>query len=124
MVYLQPQVFNHNTELSMSDAAKDITYNLPNQSVALLREILPMALWYKEEPKQAALMVRSVEAQELLPEVTEKKDDVLEFTWSDKHKLAAKTCVQFFMKNGNLPSDKYTVAIIRMLGLLKEDDLV
>lgn len=114
-------------------------YELPTGAIAILQDILPTAIWYKEEVKKSKLMVHSVDAEEALP-VTEKRptptkeesqdafearvdkwaDKVLMFEWTEKQRDAAKKCFAYYLKQANLTATPNTVALIRLFKT--EDD--
>lgn len=118
------------------DAPKTTQYELPTGAVAILEEIIPLAGWYKDDPKQGLLIARSVSAMDALPETAprikadkdESKGDfdarvdawaspILMFEWTDKQKDAAKKCVTHFLKQGAFNPNKTTVALLRLFGL-------
>ena len=120
---------------------KNITthYELPTGAIAILGHVLPTAVWYKDEAKQARLIVDAVAAEDALPEVPEslkpEKDEtedafkarvdawgspILIVNWTDRQKAAVKACVRYYIKNGNLTATSNLVAIINLLQLDEE----
>jgi hypothetical protein len=111
------------------------TYELSAGGIAMLKDFLPLTEWYKEDPKAAWLIVRSVEAEEALPDIGErpKQTDAIpeinkwaersfQFEWTEKQLNAAKSCITFFKKHGRLFAHKHTVAVMRLLGMLNPAD--
>lgn len=122
-----------------TEAPKPTHYELPTGAVAILEEILPTPQWYKDEQKQAALIVRAMDAVDALPETAARpkpeKDETkgdfdaradawaatnLEFNWTDKMKEAAKACVKYYIKQGALSINANSVALITLFGLADE----
>jgi hypothetical protein len=114
-------------------------YELPTGAVAILNTILPMATWYKDEQKQARLIVDAVSADDALPatpprpeQATGEKPEaygvrvgtwgepVLMFQWTERQKSAAKACVRYFLRNGNLAVNANTLALINLFNLDEE----
>jgi hypothetical protein len=124
----------------MSNDKNTTHYELPAGAIAILDAIMPTNTWYKEEPKQAAMIVHSVAAVEELPDLGERlkpeKDETqtsfdarvdawsarnFEFDWSDKQKNAAKKCVQFYLKQGALDAKPAIVALLKLLQLTDDE---
>jgi hypothetical protein len=120
----------------MSDAPKTTQYELPTGAIAILEEILPSPQWYKDDPKQARMIVNSVAAAEALPDLAERpspeKDEKVEafkaraeawagtnmmLDWTEKQVAAVKVCVKFYLKSGNLAASKQVAALICALQL-------
>jgi hypothetical protein len=118
---------------------ESIQYELPTGAIVLLHKILTLASWYKDEPKQAKVMIAAMDAIDRLPpeppelpRTDGEKDDAyasrfrewemapLMFQWDDRHKDAAKVCVRYFIKQGNLTTTRPVCALVRMLQLDKE----
>ena len=123
----------------MSEAQKPIQYELPTGAIAILEEVLPTPQWYKDEPKQAGLIVRAMQAADALPATADRpkpeKDETkeafevradawaavnLEFFWTDKQKEAAKACIKYYIKQGALAINPNSVALITLFGLIDE----
>lgn len=119
-----------------TDAPKTTQYELPTGAIAILEEILPSASWYKDETKQARMIVNSVSAADALPEtakrpVPEKDESQESFKarieeWSnvslmldlnDKQIASVKCCVKFYIKSGGLTASKPVAALIRALAI-------
>lgn len=122
-----------------TDKPTSTHYELPTGAIAILEEILPLAQWYKDDPKQGVLITRAAAAFEALPDTAkrikpekdEEKGDfdarfaawgepVLEFEWTDKQKDAVRACVRYHLKQGALPVNANTVALLMLLGLNDE----
>lgn len=110
-------------------------YELSAGGITILQIFLTLKLWYKDEPKADWLMVRAVDAYDALPDLgprpsrdsTEAENKAwaernFQFEWTDKEKDAAKACIRFFHKAGELNPNKHTVAVMRLLGLLNPAD--
>ena len=116
-----------------------VHYELSAGAVAILDDILPAPQWYKDEAKQAALMVRAMGAADGLPTVErpkpEKDEDRevfaerfeawaatnCEFEWLNKFKDTAKICVAHYLKQASLPVSVHAVALVTMFGLADKD---
>jgi len=116
-------------------------YELPTGAVTILDEILPTPQWYKDDPKYAKLLCNAKDALDALPETKPRPDpkpdetraafekrvdpwssEILMFEWTDKQKDAAKKCVQFYLKAGNLGGAAApTIALIKLFGLQHDD---
>ena len=115
-------------------------YELPAGAIALLDAILPTNMWYKEDPKQASMIVHGVGAGEALPDLGERikpeKDEMqdtfneridawsarnMEFEWSDKQKAAVKRCVQYYLKQGALDVKPSVAALLKLLSLADDE---
>lgn len=115
-------------------------YELPTGAIATLDDILPSGMWYKDNPKPGPLITRSVEALEALPKfdpqpkpvpgmterehvaaVREWRKPTLILHWTERQKSAVKVCVSFYLKNGGLPADASTAALLRLCGLHTTD---
>ena len=114
-------------------------YELPLGALTLLKTILTSAVWYKDDMRQARLIVDAVAAEDALPILPEPLTLVAGETdrefgarvkvwgkviyvvaWSDRHKEAVKKCLQYYIKNGNLTATSNTVALIKLLQIAEE----
>lgn len=119
-----------------TESPKTIQYELPTGAIAILEEILTTPTWYKEDPKQARLIVAASNALDALPDTTLRpqpnKDEaanaykervdawaelILMFEWTDRQKETVKKCVAYYLKQGAFAINHNTVALIRILGL-------
>lgn len=119
-----------------SDEPKKTHYELGTGAVALLSEILPTPMWYKEEAAQGEVIDHAFAAHQALPatakapepEVGEEKelfearadlwaDANLEFEMTAKQVAAVKACTAFYLKQGAFRITKHTVALLTLLGL-------
>lgn len=121
--------------MSDDQPKKTTTYELSAGGIAILQDKMPLMEWYKDEPKSAWLIVRSVEAVEALPDIGNRptKETPIEeinkwaersfqFEWTEKQKDAAKVCIGFFKKHGAIFSTKHFVALMKLLGMLNPTD--
>lgn len=109
-------------------------YELCVGGVALLKEVLASASWYKEDSNQAKSILHAVTASLALPAVPERPrlgDDPkdfearvdawaeasLMFDWTDAQKDAAKRCTSFYVKQGAFIANDPVVALLRLLRL-------
>lgn len=122
----------------MSEKPKTIVHHLTAGALAIIKEVLPTATWYKDEPEQALLIVDAVGVHENLPHIGARlvpgSDETPEafdarfqawaatahdVEWTVDERAAVQKCVKFYLKQGAFNVTKHLRLLLKELELAR-----